>query len=456
MSHDILIVDDEVVLREELAEFLNSQGLTCATARSGAEALNLVAERDFAVVVADIVMPGIDGLELVRRLQECSPESQVLIMTAHPTVDTAVSALRLGAIDYVTKPLILEDLLHKVKHLVEYRSQKLDLRWYRTQLASDHDFTKIVGRSPVMEEARRLTERVAATDSPVLITGESGTGKELIAHAIHHNGPRRDGRLVVMNCTAVPPTLIDGQLFGHVRGAYTGADQSAEGLFAAAHGGTLVLDEIADLPVELQPKLLRAIENQEVLPLGATRPVAVNVRIIALTNKDLKAELTRGAFRDDLFYRLSVFTINIPPLRERREDIPVLLRHFIDLLSRKLRRRVTGVTNEALRILMTHEWRGNVRELRNVVERAMILEDGDLISPASLPSTLLERTRSADLPAPLKQAVRNFEREYIQRFLHATDGDKAKAAELLGVSLSLLYRRLQELESGGESRLGSS
>ncbi len=448
MPHHILIVDDERALREELGEFFHSQGLAAAVAATGDEALELVADRDFDVILTDVRMPGIDGLELIRRLRHRAPESGVLIMTGHPTVDSAVSALRLGAADYVTKPLVLEDLLHKVRHMIEFRAQRMELRWYRQQLARDYDFGNIVARSDAMRKVFDLIKRVAGSDSPVLLCGESGTGKELIAHAIHHNGPRKDRRLITINCAAIPGTLMDGQLFGHLKGAYTGADRPGEGLFAAANGGTLVLDEIGDLTLELQPKLLRAIENQEILPLGATRPVTVDVRVIASTHSNLREEISQGRFREDLYYRLSVLTIDIPPLRDRREDIAPLVEHFIRDLNKRLRRRVTGVTNETLRQLLRYDWKGNVRELKNVIERAMILEDADLISAAALPSTLAEQARHPELSAPLKEALRSFERQYIQTFLRATDGDKRMAAELLGVSLSLLYRRLQSFEDG--------
>ena len=452
MPHHILIVDDERAIREELGEFFHSQGIAFALACDAVEALDLARDRDFDVILTDIRMPGMDGLELIERLRDLAPESQVLVMTGHPSVDTAVSALRLGAADYVTKPIVLEDLLHKVRRMIEFHAQTRELRWYRRQVAREHDFSNIIGRSDAMKQVFDLIQRVAATDSPVLITGESGTGKELVARAIHYNGARKEHRLVTMNCAAIPATLMDGQLFGHVRGAYTGADTASEGLFRAASGGTLVLDEIGDLPLELQPKLLRAVENGEVLPLGATEAVHVDTRIIASTHKNLEEEAAQGRFRNDLLYRLSVLTIHIPPLRDRREDITPLVEHFIQSLNKKLRRRINGVTNEALRQLMHFEWKGNVRELMNVLERAMILEDSDLITATVLPSTLATCSPTAPIPGSLNEAVRNFEQKYIQSILRATDGDKKRAAELLGFSLSSLYRRLQDFEQGHDSQ----
>ncbi len=444
MDHRLLIVDDEQVLRNELAEFFVSQGLPCATASSGEEALELAAAEDFAIVLADVCMGGIDGLELVRRLSTTSPDSLVLIMTAHPTLDTAISALRVGAADYISKPLDLQDLLHKVKHLLEFRDQKMELRWYRQQLPQGNGFSNMVGRSKAIEDVRHLVQRVAACDSPVLITGESGTGKELVARAIHYNGLRKEGRFLSINCAAMPGTLMDGQLFGHTRGAYTGAHQHGEGLFLAANGGTLVLDEIAEIPLELQAKLLRAVENQEILALGKTHPVSIDVRIIACTNRNLRELALRGQFREDLYYRLSVLTVELPPLRDRREDIALLVEHFINTLNVKLRKQITGVTNEAMRQLLRYDWKGNIRELRNVIERAMILEDSPRITPDSLPATLADMTSPNELTTPLKDAVRRFECEYIRRFLQSTRGDKQLAAKLLGVSVSSIYRRLQE------------
>jgi DNA-binding NtrC family response regulator len=446
MSHDVLIIEDERAIREELADFLREEGFSCVLAATGQEGIERVDGRDFDAVLLDIRLPDISGTDVLARLRDLTPESHVLIMTAHPSVDTVVSALRLGAVDYVTKPLILEEILQKIRRLIEFRAQQMEIQWYRRQLQTEYDFANIIGKSARMKEVYRLVERVAATDSPVLITGESGTGKELVAGAIHHNGPRKDGRFVPLNCAAIPAALLESQMFGHVKGAFTGADTRAKGLFLAANGGTLLLDEIGDLPLELQPKLLRAVEQQSVLPVGATEPVKVDTRIITTTHVDLEQAIKDGRFREDLFFRLAVVTIEVPPLRERIEDIPALVEKFIARCNGKLRRNIRGVTNETLRRLLRYTWKGNVRELQNVIERAMILEDGDLITPAALPSNLLQRTHPEEETGPLKDAVREFEREYIGRILHATNGDKRLAAELLGVSVSSIYRRLQVFE----------
>lgn len=442
-SHAILIVDDERALVEEVADFFCEQGYECAIALSAEEALRLAEEKDFSVILTDIRMPGMDGIELTTRLREISPESQVLLMTAHPSVETAVSAMRLGASDYVLKPLVLEDLLLKVRRMLEFRSQQLELRWRRQHVQTKYDYSNIVGESQGMKEVYRLIERVAVASSPVLIASESGTGKELVARAIHYNGPRKDARFLAINCAAIPAPLLEAQLFGHVKGAFTGADSASEGMFRAAAQGTLFLDEIGDMPIELQPKLLRAIENQEILPLGEVEPFKTDARIVASTNKDLQDAVRAGRFREDLFYRLSVVTINIPPLRERREDIPALVDFFIRRFNVKLGRKVTGVTNETLRQLLRSEWKGNVRELQNFIERAMILEDNDLITPSALPSASIDSGSASLSLLPLKEAARDFERGYIETVLRVTDGDKTLAADMLGVSVSLLYRRLQ-------------
>ncbi len=446
MSHDILIVDDERALCEELAEFFHSRGYLCAIALSGEKALDLVEQRRFCVILVDVRMPGMDGIELVSRLRERSPESQVLLMTAHPSVDSVVSALRLGAADYVVKPLILEDLLHKVRRMIEFRAQESELRWRRRQLQAKYDFANIIGQSEGMKELYHLMGRVTNTTNPVLITGESGTGKELVARAIHYNGPRKDARFVAINCVAIPGALLESQLFGHLKGAFTGADAKSAGVFQAASHGTLFLDEIGDMPFDLQGKLLRAVENQEILPLGASEPVKLDVRILACTNTDLQARVQAGRFREDLLYRLSVVTIHVPPLRDRREDIPRLVDFFIRRFNTKLGRRITGVTNEVLRRLLRYEWKGNVRELQNVIERAMILEDSDLITAAALPSNLAREPHPTEAVSPLKAAVRKFERDYIDTILRTTNGDKRQAAEILGVSVSSLYRRFQAFE----------
>ncbi len=455
MPREILIVEDERAIREELADFLREEGFSCVLAATGEEGIAHAGERDFDAILLDIRLPDVTGIEVLERLRSVTPESHVLIMTAHPSVETVVSALRLGAIDYVTKPLILEDLLHKVRHLIDFRAQEMDIRWYRHQLRAGHDIANMIGKSERMKAVYHLVERVSGTESLVLVTGESGTGKASIANAIHHDGPRRDRRFVPLNCAEIAAPLLELQMFGQMKDALTGTNAAAEGLFMTADKGTLFLDEVGDLPLELQPKLLRAIDEQAIRPVGATEPIQVDVRIIASTHIDLETAVREGRFREDLFYRLSVVTIALPPLRDRPEDIPSLVDHFIAKLNPKLRRQIRGVTNEALRRLLRYAWKGNVRELQNVIERAMILEETDLITPVSFPSNLVEQTHPAETVGPLKDAVHRFEHEYITRILDATNGDKQLTAELLGVSVSSIYRRLQAFQdavatSGGD------
>ena len=274
MSHEVLIIEDERAIREELADFLREEGFSCVLAATGQEGIERVDGRDFEAILLDIRLPDMTGIEVLERLRDVTPESHVLIMTAHPSVDTVVAALRLGAVDYVTKPLILEELLQKIRRLIEFRAQQMEIQWYRHQLQTEYDFANIVGKSARMKEVYRLVERVAATDSPVLITGESGTGKELIASALHHNGPRKDGRFVPLNCAAISAALLESQMFGHVKGAFTGAHTRAEGLFVAASGGPLLLAEIGDLPLELQPTLLRSVEKPSAPPVVGAEPAA--------------------------------------------------------------------------------------------------------------------------------------------------------------------------------------
>ena len=348
-------------------------------------------------------------------------------MTAHATVETAVEALRGGAQDYLLKPVIFDELLHKIEALLEHRQLAWERQFLRSQVDRQWDFENLVGQSSAMREVMTLVKRVAPTPSTVLITGESGVGKEVVARAIHHFSERRDAIFLPVNCGAIPETLLESQLFGHLRGSFTGAISNQEGLFQRARGGTIFLDEIGDLPLGLQVKLLRAIETKEVLPVGATTPIKVDVRIIAATNRDLRREVEAGRFRDDLYYRLNVFGIEIPPLRERREDIPPLVEHFIRLHNRELKKHFKGVDGTLLKVFMSLPWKGNVRELDNVIEHAMILGDGDWITVDDLPRAL---RADADVPLPagdnLRDAMRAYEKAHIQSVLAKLEQRQAR------------------------------
>jgi two-component system response regulator PilR (NtrC family) len=447
MAEAILVADDEPGVRESLAEVLRDAGYDVQTAADGGAALAALESRDFGIVITDLRMPGADGLAVLKRAREISPQTLVLVMTAHGSVDTAVEALRGGATDYVLKPVVFDDLLAKVERLLEHRQLVWQAQTLRREVEARYDFEGLVGQSPAMREVFDLVRKVAPTQSTVLLTGESGTGKEVVARAVHHFSLVAQRIFLPVNCAAIPENLLESQLFGHVRGAFTGAVTSQEGLFSRARGGTIFLDEIGDLPFGLQSKLLRAIETKEVLPVGSTQTIAVDVRIIAASNRDLRQMVDEGKFREDLYYRLNVVHIPLPPLRDRREDIPSLVEYLVRRHNREMKRAYRGVDNATLKLLMSQPWKGNVRELDNVIEHAMILGNGEWITVGDLPRTLRE---SDDALPPvgdeLREALRAYERIHIESVLRRTGHDKRKAADLLGLSLSSLYRKLNELE----------
>jgi two-component system response regulator PilR (NtrC family) len=445
----VLVADDEPLVRESLADVLREEGYQVTAVADGTAALEALERQDFDFVLSDLRMPGADGLAVLRRAREVSPQTLVLLMTAHATVESAVAALQQGAQDYLLKPVLFEDVLHKLDHLLRHRQTAWENQLLRSQVERNWDFESLVGRSAVMREVMSVVRRVAPTGSTVLITGESGVGKEVVARAIHHFSEVRDRVFLPVNCGAIPEHLLESQLFGHMRGAFTGAVANQEGLFQRARGGTIFLDEIGDLPPNLQVKLLRAIEQKEILPLGTTTPVKVDVRVIAATNRDLQRAVDEGKFRDDLFYRLNVIGIEIPPLRERREDIPPLIEHFVRLHNRELKKAFKGVDSATMKVLMSLTWKGNVRELDNVIERAMILGEGDWIGVADLPRALKpDAVLASPVGDDLREALRAFEKAHIQAVLLRTEHDKKVAAELLGVSLSSLYRKIEELGIG--------
>jgi len=442
----ILVADDEPGVRESLAEVLRDAGYRVETAADGDGALAALEHQDYAVVVTDLRMPGADGLAVLRRTREVAPQTAVLVMTAHASVESAVAALRAGAADYLLKPVLFDDLLAKVARLCEYRQLAWQAQMLRREVEREYDFEQLVGKGAAMQEVFTLIRKVAPTQTTVLITGESGTGKEVVARAIHHFSAVASHIFLPVNCAAIPENLLESQLFGHVRGAFTGAIAAQEGLFSKARGGTIFLDEIGDMPLGLQSKLLRAIESKEILPVGSTQPLTVDVRIIAASNRDLHAMVDDGTFREDLYYRLNVVNIHLPPLRERREDIPHLVEYLVRRHNREMKRAYRGVDNATMKVLLAQPWKGNVRELDNVVEHAMILGDGEWITVQDLPRTL--RDASDALPPvgdDLREALRTYERLHIETVLRRTGHDKRKAADLLGVSLSSLYRKLGEL-----------
>ena len=442
MSDRILIADDEEVLRKNLGEFLERAGYEVDAAADGEEALELVLAGDYSVLLTDIRMPRMDGISLLKRVVKERPETSVLIATAYASIESAVEALRHGAFDYVLKPIVFEDLLQKVRNLIAYRTLKDEVARLRQSVQRRLGFEGIIGESPRMAEVFELIDRVAPSQSTVLIIGQSGTGKELVARAVHARSSLADREFLAINVAAIPPELAESYLFGHERGAFTGAAARREGVLRAARGGTVFLDEVAELSMPLQAKLLRAIEMHEIMPVGCDRPTRVDFRLISATNQDIEQMVAEGTFRQDLLFRLNVFRIDVPPLRERREDVAALAHHFLTTHACSVAKTHLGLSNECMRLLVAYAWPGNVRELSNVIERAVLLTDGDRVMPQHLPAEIRETPTG---PWALRSALEEFERSHLARVLIETGGDKEAAARLLDVHLATLYRRLDKL-----------
>lgn len=440
----LLVVDDEPIIRDTLAEFLQRERYSVQKCGSGEEALALAARHCFDVILCDINLPGIDGLEVLDRVLQISPDTLVVLITAYATVESAVEAFQSGAHDYLMKPILLHEVSGKVRRLLAQRDLHRENQWLRRELSRD-DNDMVVGRSPAMQRAYAVAQKVAPTQSTVLITGESGTGKDLMARAIHRlaQPAKPSARFVPVSCAAIPPEHLENQLFGHRRGAFPGAERDEPGVFLHAGAGTVFLDEIMELPLALQGKLLRVIEQKEVLPVGASAPVTMEARIIAASNRDLELEVREGRFREELFYRLNVVRIELPPLRDRREDVPELVEALLARHARTLRKPIRGASHAAMQMLMNARWKGNIRELDNALQRAVILADGPLIEPGDLPPDLQPADGDPFAVDDLSAAVARFERLHIERIMRLTP-DKRDAARRLGIGLSSLYRKLDE------------
>jgi two-component system response regulator PilR (NtrC family) len=445
MKAKILIVDDEKTIRESVAMVLSEEGYETDLASDGKIALEKLNENDYDILITDLKMPEMDGIELMNHCLKICPQTSVIIITAHASIDSAIKALRMGAFDYIIKPFDFDDLILKINRLSEHKELVLENQALRRELDEKYDFSNFIGQSPQMRKVFHLIEKVSSTKGNVLITGKSGTGKELVARAIHFHSPRKNKRFVPINCGAIVGTLMESEFFGHRKGSFTGAITDKDGYFKIANGGTLFLDEIAEIPLPLQVKLLRAIEEAEILPVGGTSPIKVDVRIIAATNRDLIQEVEKGNFREDLFYRLNVIEINLPPLSERKEDIPLLIQHFINKYNRELNRNVKGADNQTMRILRNHDWKGGIRELENVIERALILSEGQYITKDDLPPNMVKIETENELPEYLRDAMAHFERVHIAKILKKTSLNKEETARILGISLSSLYRKIYEL-----------
>ena len=438
----ILIVEDEDLMRGIIAGLLTEANYRVIAAANAEEAINLFTAEAPDLTISDINLGKIDGLTLLDRIKQLNPDALVVMITAYSSVETAVAALRKGAYDYVTKPFINEDLLQRVKNALRQRELFRENHYLRRELKARYNFENIIGRSDALTGIFRLVEKIAPTSSSVLIQGESGTGKEMFARAIHYNSPRADAPFIAINCGALPENLLESELFGYVKGAFTGANTNKIGLLRAANGGTLFLDEVGEMSATLQVKLLRALQEREVTPLGATKPEAYDARVIAATNRSLDEEVTQNRFRADLFYRLSVISFNVPPLRDRREDIPLLVRFFTKKFCTEQNVAEKKVSDEAMQRLINYDWRGNVRELQNAIERAVTLSD-EQIDEANLPSKIIEaRLGTKDL-AGQTVTLEELERRYIFATLARENDDKLRTAELLGIDLSTLYRKLK-------------
>jgi DNA-binding NtrC family response regulator len=448
MKPNVLIVEDEELMRSILQQLLEAEGFRALSADSAENALEIFAANDVAVTLTDIKMAGMDGLELLDRIKAIDADALVIIMTAYSSVDSAIAALRKGAYDYVTKPFVNEDLLQTVRNAICTKELYRENRNLRRELDRHYSFSEIIGTSQTLQQVFRVVEKVADTNASVLIEGESGTGKELIARAIHFKSRRAASPFLAVNCGALPESLLESELFGHTKGAFTGATGDKKGLFRSASGGTLLLDEIGEMPLALQVKLLRAIQEHEVTPVGASVPVKFDARIIAATNKNLETEIAENRFREDLFYRLNVIEISLPPLRERREDIPLLVKHFIARCAKEQNATEKIIAREAMSALVNYHWQGNVRELQNAIERAFILS-GDEIEFENLPPKI--RAGAATNfemhdPEGLRPTLEEMERRYIREIMTATGEEKTAAAEILGIDLSTLYRKLKRYE----------
>lgn len=441
----ILLVDDDDSLRRVVEYQLTDAGFSVTSCASGEEALDRLQERGFRVALTDLVMPGISGIELLDRLRVLRPDTGVIVITAHADVATAVRAMQLGALDFLEKPFTSERLLVAVKRALEFVELRDENRRLRAIVQEHGEFENILGSSPALRRVLADLELAAGTDATVLILGESGTGKELAARAIHLNSRRRNGPFVVVNCGAIPENLIESELFGHKKGSFTGATEDRKGKFETASGGTLFLDEVAELPLSTQPRLLRALQEGEVDKIGAQRPVQVDVRVIAATNRELEETVAEGAFRDDLYYRLNVIPLAMPPLRERRQDIPLLVEHFLVKHARRHGRPLPRLEPEALDRLERYEWPGNVRELENVVEQAVVLCRGDTVEVGDLPEEITgDRGPQDVLRIPVGNTLADAERELILETLRKAGGNKTQAAKMLGIGVRTLYRKLEE------------
>ncbi len=449
MRAHVLIVDDEARLAEATAVALEQRGFSTQYVDSAAAALAALDENPVSLVLTDLRMPGLGGRALLAQMQAARPEVPVIIMTAYSSVRDAVALMREGAFDYIAKPFEIEDVVATIGRALKLQEVEADNLRLRRELEEKYDFASLTGNSPVFQALLQQIAKVCGSNATVLLHGESGTGKELVARAIHHNSPRRHKPFIAINCAAIPEALVEATLFGHVKGAFTGANAARMGRFAAADGGTLFLDEIGDMPLMLQAKLLRAVQEQSFDPVGSDRPVSVDVRIVAASHRDLRAAVDGGTFREDLFYRLNVFPVEVPALRERMDDLAALAGHFLQCSSVSIGKRLGGFTRAAIAAMSAYRWPGNVRELQNCVDRAALVAQGDQVDVGDLPSYIFEGRgpmgEARGLPADLDAELMRIEKGFLMQALRESGGIQARAAQLLGVSERSFWHRVKKL-----------
>jgi two-component system response regulator AtoC len=448
----ILVADDDASIRSLLKQLLSDEGYSVVEATTGTEVVEKVKETNPDLVIMDVRMPELDGIEALSKLKVSSPKTSVLIMTAFGSSNNAIRAMELGAFDYITKPFELDKISHTVKRVIEYRDLTSEVQVLRDEISSLVQTERIVGNSPAMQEVYKTVGKVAKADATVLITGESGTGKELVAEALHYNSNRRSGPIVKVSCAALPETLLEAELFGHEKGSFTGAMTQRRGRFEMADKGTIFLDEIGEMSLPMQTKLLRVLQERKIERVGSSLPIKVDIRIICATNKDLQRQVEQQKFRDDLFYRLNVINIHMPPLRDRKEDIPALVEHFLAKHRYSATAQPAAISEEALKRLMEYDWPGNVRELENVVERAVVLSRGQIITSRELPFGDHEGDGHEEEGGDevsveksfFKKSVAQFEKDLIMKALRDANGNRSKAAEMLGIYRRLLYAKIKE------------
>ena len=446
---NLIIVDDDRGVREACREVAQSLGFNTLVAESAENAYRLMEAHGVDVVLLDLKLPGSGGLEALHQIKNRRPDAVVVVVTGYGTVQNAVQAMKSGAFDFFTKPFSLDELRLLLERVANHLRLKTENRTLREKIKSKHGFGNIVGRAPEMEKLYRIIAKAAQSTHPVLILGESGTGKEMVARAIHFSGPFRDKPFIPVDCGSLVPTLVESELFGYVKGAFTGAVQSKDGLLTMAEGGTVFLDEVGELPVDTQAKLLRAIQEKEIRPVGSTKRMPINVRILAATNRDLEQEVAQGTFRRDLYFRLNVLSLRIPPLRERRQDIPLLTETFLERFNRASSQQRT-LSDEAMKLMLAYDWPGNVRELENCLERACAFTTGPLIHVSDLPNCIVngQNQLSVGLNAAAKIIpIAELERQTILNAIRELNGDKLMAARLLGIGKTTLYRKLKEYAS---------